>query len=481
MPGHRALQPGAALHAAGLPQLEPGRARQRHVRHHADADHDHVAVELQAALRHDLAARARPTPSKRSSSSPPCTSTPCSSSASWKKRPTSLAELALERDLLLHHDRALDAVRRGQRGGHLAADVAAADQHGALGALGVGADRVRVAERAQVVDALQVAAVDAHAGARSRRWRSAPCRTRPRPWSTASPRRSPVSSFITLVRVISSMSCSLPPLVGAEQRVLARLLALQVALRQRRPVVGRVELAADQQHRPVAALLAQPARAVGGGQAAADQQVVDLAAGHLGGRARAVGERARSRSSRARRRARAAPRRRPGRPSRRWARSRRRRAGSRSPASRPAGPSSLTLLAGRVASRRRTSSSMISSRSSGRSSRCTSPYFGTSCSIRRRIRSVAEIAGFTPSSSKCCRLRGLLQRATTRVDAVLLARDLRDQDVVLVVAGHGHDQVGALDAGALEHPQLRAVAVLGAVLELLLDDARSAPDRTRSR
>ena len=32
------------------------------------------------------------------------------------------------------------------------ADVAAADQHRALGLLGVGADRVRVAERAQVVD-----------------------------------------------------------------------------------------------------------------------------------------------------------------------------------------------------------------------------------------------------------------------------------------------------------------------------------------
>ena len=54
--------------------------------------------------------------------------------------------------------------------------------------------------------------------------------------------------------------------------------------------------------------------------------------------------------------------------------------------------------------------------------------------------------------------------------AVLLARHLRDQDVVLVVAGHGDDEVGALDAGALEHPQLRAVAVHGAVLELLLHD-----------
>src|SRR4051812_4366206 len=52
---------------------------------------------------------------------------------------------------------------------------------------------------------------------------------------------------------------------------------------------------------------------------------------------------------------------------------------------------------------------------------------------------------------------------------VLLARDLADQQVVLVVAGDGDDQVGALDPGALEDPQLGGVAVLDRVLELLLD------------
>ena len=61
-----------------------------------------------------------------------------------------------------------------------------------------------------------------------------------------------------------------------------------------------------------------------------------------------------------------------------------------------------------------TSSSMISRFSWGRSSRCTRPYCGTSCSIRRRIRSVADTAGLMPSSSKCWRLRGLLQLATIR-------------------------------------------------------------------
>ncbi len=57
---------------------------------------------------------------------------------------------------------------------------------------------------------------------------------------------------------------------------------------------------------------------------------------------------------------------------------------------------------------------MISSRSSGRSSRCTSPYSGTSCSSSRRIRSVAETNGLTPSNSKCCRFRGLFTRAMIR-------------------------------------------------------------------
>ena len=112
---------------------------------------------------------------------------------------------------------------------------------------------------------------------------------------------------------------------------------------------------------------------------------------------------------------------------------------------------------------------MISSRSSGRSSRWTSPYSGTSCSIRRRIRSVAETNGLMPSSSKCCRLRGLLTRAMIRSTQVLLLRDLADQHVVLVVAGHRDHHVRALDAGPLQHPQLRGVAVLDVVLELLLD------------
>ena len=112
---------------------------------------------------------------------------------------------------------------------------------------------------------------------------------------------------------------------------------------------------------------------------------------------------------------------------------------------------------------------MISRCSSSSASSWTSPYSGTSCSIRRRIRSVAETAGWTPSSLKCWRLRGLLTRATIRSHAVLLLGHLADQDVVLVVAGDGDDQVSPLDAGPLEHPQLGRVPVLDGVLELLLD------------
>ena len=57
------------------------------------------------------------------------------------------------------------------------------------------------------------------------------------------------------------------------------------------------------------------------------------------------------------------------------------------------------------------------------------------------------------------------------LDAVALARDLAHDDVVLVVAGHRHDELGALDAAALEHHELGRVAVLGDVLELLLEQA----------
>ena len=70
------------------------------------------------------------------------------------------------------------------------------------------------------------------------------------------------------------------PLVGPEQDLLPRLLAAQVPLRQRRPVVGRVGLAPDEQDVAVRSLLAQVTRAVAGRDAAADQQELDRALSH---------------------------------------------------------------------------------------------------------------------------------------------------------------------------------------------------------
>ena len=62
---------------------------------------------------------------------------------------------------------------------------------------------------------------------------------------------------------------------------------------------------------------------------------------------------------------------------------------------------------------------------------------------------------------------------------VLLLRELADEEVVLVVAGDGDRQVGAVDARALEDPELGRVAVLDGVLELLLDGEVAASGRSR--
>src|SRR5438270_1070979 len=56
------------------------------------------------------------------------------------------------------------------------------------------------------------------------------------------------------------------------------------------------------------------------------------------------------------------------------------------------------------------------------------------------------------------------------LDAVLLACDLADDDVVLVVAGDGHDDVGrSRDPRALEHEDLRRISAQNLVLELALE------------
>src|SRR5207248_7676944 len=72
----------------------------------------------------------------------------------------------------------------------------------------------------------------------------------------------------------------LPPVRIEEGGILAPGLAAQVVLRERRALVRRVRLPADQQDRPVGALLAQRPGAAGGRNAAAYQQVVDPAVPH---------------------------------------------------------------------------------------------------------------------------------------------------------------------------------------------------------
>ena len=117
-----------------------------------------------------------------------------------------------------------------------------------------------------------------------------------------------------------------------------------------------------------------------------------------------------------------------------------------------------------------TVTSTISRFSLRSSSRWIRPCSGTSCSIRAMIAPVAEMVGEIPSRSKYDWLRGSLMRAITFDDAVALAGELADDDVVLVVAGRGDEQVRRpLDAGALEHVQLGRVAAEHLVLELDLE------------
>ncbi len=217
----------------------------------------------------------RPAPSKRSSSSPPWIVTPWLLQQLVEEAPGRGAEAAFEHDVLLHHDRAALAEHR-QRGGDLAADVGAADQHDLLCIGDTSADRVGVAERAQVVDLLEVAALDVqapHVGA-GREQRLAELDLflgRELRDTRRGVERGDAGARQQLDLLLG------PPGVGPEEGLAALLDTAQVALGAVRPVVWRVGLAADEQHRAVGALLAQPARAVRAREPSSDQQVVHLA------------------------------------------------------------------------------------------------------------------------------------------------------------------------------------------------------------
>ena len=115
--------------------------------------------------RRSCRSRSRPpstssSPSNAASVSPPWISIPFDSSSSLEAPPRLLAEGPGQRHVLHHHDRAVGPLRR-QRRGHLAADVAAADQHHPRRPSRPSSRiAVRVAERAQVVDPVELGALD---------------------------------------------------------------------------------------------------------------------------------------------------------------------------------------------------------------------------------------------------------------------------------------------------------------------------------
>ena len=167
----------------------------------------------------------------------------------------------------------------GQRGGHFGGDVGAADAHDALGALDVLADRVGVAERAQVVHALELGAVDRqpadHRAGRDQRAIEADLLLGGELGGARGGvelEHAGARQQLDAVRV--------PPVGGMHVRALGPVLAAQVLLGRRRAVIGRMRLAPDEQDRAVEALFAQRVGGGRGGDAPADEKDVDRPVRH---------------------------------------------------------------------------------------------------------------------------------------------------------------------------------------------------------
>ena len=94
---------------------------------------------------------------------------------------------------------------------------------------------------------------------------------------------------------------------------------------------------------------------------------------------------------------------------------------------------------------------------------------------------MAETAGLTPSSSKCCEVARVVAARDHALDAVLLARDLRDQDVVLVVAGHGDRPCRRARCRRARAPRARSRRRTGRCARAPPRRPRSGRGRTRSR
>ena len=264
-------------HAAALAELEPRRAREHDVGRDADAADDEIGGELAAALRdhaRDAFVALEPVDLVGVDHADPALGEDTA-----EERADLVAEAALHRLVLEHHDRHLLA-DRAQRGGHLAADVRPADAHDVLGLVELGADRVGVAERAQVVDAVELRAVDLqpadHRAGRDERVLVADGLLRRQ---RRLPRRG-VELHHARARQELDGRVVEPPGLGTEAR-LAALLAAQVLLRERRPVVRRIELAARQQDAAVEPAAHELARGRGGGDSPTDQEDVDGAISHV--------------------------------------------------------------------------------------------------------------------------------------------------------------------------------------------------------
>ena len=162
------------------------------------------------------------------------------------------AEHPAEKNRLQHHQGA-GAAELGQRSGDLAADERTTDHHHAL-ARGVLTDGIAVADRAQVVDALQVAPGDVqapHVGARGQQplvkaeLVSAGELHPPLTWVDRHGRDLALDLDALLV----------VPLGRARQDLLPRLLPAEVVLGQIGPVVREIGLARDHHNLALGPLL----------------------------------------------------------------------------------------------------------------------------------------------------------------------------------------------------------------------------------
>ena len=186
-PDARRARPQAlvAADAAALAELEAGGAREHHVGRDADAADDEVGRELAPALRDDARdALVALEPLDLVGVDDPDAAL---GEDAAEERADLPAEAALHRLVLEHHDRHLLA-DRAQRRGDLAADVRPADADDVLGAVELARGSRRRCRTRAGSGCRRAGCRRPAAGAPSTRWRPARARSRPSPWSRASPR-----------------------------------------------------------------------------------------------------------------------------------------------------------------------------------------------------------------------------------------------------------------------------------------------------